>query len=211
MNKDILREPLNIKHIKERREGYGNVGYITASHAIGEANRAFDFEWSCETLEMKNIQAEQKPKAKDPKTMLNYIGYTCKVRVTVKDLVREGFGFGQGIDKDLGKAHESAVKEAESDALKRALRSFGNIFGLALYEKEKGNITNQDEIEYQPISSEQLLELKRLIQLAKVEESEIATFMRVEQLKNIKGADYAKAAKVLNAKIEKNKKDNKDG
>ncbi|EAQ68841.1 rad52/22 double-strand break repair family protein [Synechococcus sp. RS9909] len=52
-------------------------------------------------------------------------------------LIREGSGAGQGIDLDQGLAHESALKEAETDATKRALMSFGNAFGLALYDKQQ--------------------------------------------------------------------------
>jgi hypothetical protein len=37
----------------------------------------------------------------------------------------------------LGDAHESALKEAETDATKRALTTFGNLFGLALYDKDQ--------------------------------------------------------------------------
>jgi hypothetical protein len=32
-------------------------------------------------------------------------------------LRREGSGAGHGIDVDLGQAHESAIKEAETDAM----------------------------------------------------------------------------------------------
>lgn len=37
-------------------------------------------------------------------------------------------------------AHESAIKEAVTDALKRGLRSFGNPFGLALYDKSRASV-----------------------------------------------------------------------
>jgi hypothetical protein len=62
------------------------------------------------------------------------------VRITVTaggllPIIREGSGAGHGIDVDLGQAHESALKEAETDAMKRALMTFGNPFGLALYDK----------------------------------------------------------------------------
>jgi len=40
----------------------------------------------------------------------------------------------------MGDVIESAVKEAETDALKRALRSYGNTFGLALYDKSQSNV-----------------------------------------------------------------------
>ena len=57
-------------------------------------------------------------------------------------LVREGTGAGHGIDADLGQAHESAIKEAETDAMKRALMTFGNPFGLALYDKQQRDVTS---------------------------------------------------------------------
>jgi hypothetical protein len=56
-------------------------------------------------------------------------------------LIREGCGAGHGIDTDLGQAHESALKEAETDAMKRALMTFGNPFGLALYDKQQREVT----------------------------------------------------------------------
>jgi hypothetical protein len=56
-------------------------------------------------------------------------------------LIREGTGAGHGIDVDLGLAHESAIKEAETDAMKRALVTFGNPFGLALYDKQQRQVS----------------------------------------------------------------------
>jgi hypothetical protein len=57
-------------------------------------------------------------------------------------VIREGSGAGHGIDVDLGQAHESALKEAETDAMKRALMTFGNPFGLALYDKQQREVTS---------------------------------------------------------------------
>jgi recombination DNA repair RAD52 pathway protein len=56
----------------------------------------------------------------------------------VAGVIREGLavGVGNGKPENEGDVIESAVKEAETDALKRALRTFGNTFGLALYEKD---------------------------------------------------------------------------
>jgi hypothetical protein len=74
--------------------------------------------------------------------------YTARVRISVSAstagqpaLIREGCGAGHGIDTDLGQAHESALKEAETDAMKRALMTFGNAFGLALYDKQQREVT----------------------------------------------------------------------
>jgi hypothetical protein len=52
-------------------------------------------------------------------------------------LIREGTGAGHGIDVDLSQAHESAIKEAETDAMKRALVTFGARFGLSLYDRNQ--------------------------------------------------------------------------
>jgi hypothetical protein len=53
---------------------------------------------------------------------------------------REGSGVGHGTGATLGEAHESALKEAETDAMKRALTTFGNLFGLALYDKDQRGV-----------------------------------------------------------------------
>jgi len=42
---------------------------------------------------------------------------------------------------DRGRAHEPAIKEAETDAMKRALMTFGNPFGLALYDKQQRQVS----------------------------------------------------------------------
>ncbi|TLP41066.1 Rad52/Rad22 family DNA repair protein [Arcobacter arenosus] len=209
MNIKILKEPLNQRHIKSRKEGYGQVGYITGSHAISEANRAFEYKWSAETLDMNLVQTEMKPKkdkqGNDTNIMLNYVGYTCKVKVTVDGLIREGYGFGQGIDKDLGKAHESATKEAETDALKRALRTFGDIFGLALYEKDNQNITNESKESYQIITDEQVKYIRKLNQTIKIDEKELCTFFMIDKLEDLKGRDYNKMIEIINKQIENKK------
>jgi hypothetical protein len=51
--------------------------------------------------------------------------------------VREGSGTGEGKALTPGQAHELALKGAETDATKRALATFGNPFGLALYDREQ--------------------------------------------------------------------------
>ncbi len=72
--------------------------------------------------------------------------YIARVRITItagnRTLIREGSGAGHGIDSDLGLAYESALKEAETDATKRALMTFGNPFGLALYDKQQRQVSS---------------------------------------------------------------------
>lgn len=170
MNKEVLKEKLNIKHIRTRKiDNRTNVGYIEGQHAIREANRAFDFDgWSYHISDMKLVSSEVKKGKKGGD--LHYISYTCKATVQVGDTTRDGYGFGQGIARDLGMAHESAVKEAETDALKRALKSFGDIFGLALYDKTNSNITNAEKT----ISSSQIQELINLCDAKQLDMKEMA-------------------------------------
>jgi hypothetical protein len=67
------------------------------------------------------------------------------VRITVRAgeaiIVREGIGTGVGRSAAAETAHEIALKAAETDATKRALATFGNPFGLALYDKERRGVT----------------------------------------------------------------------
>ena len=51
--------------------------------------------------------------------------------------MREGSGTGEGKAPTPGQAHDLALKGAETDATKRALATFGNPFGLALYDRDQ--------------------------------------------------------------------------
>lgn len=141
MNIDELKKPLDPRHVASRSQGGGQVSYIEGWHAIAEANRIFGFDgWTRETLDLRQLG---EPYEVNGKWRVNY---SARVRIVVTgegdqfSVTREGCGFGQGIDKDVGQAHESALKEAETDAMKRALMTFGNPFGLALYDKSRANV-----------------------------------------------------------------------
>lgn len=136
-----LKAPLDRKVVKQRAQAGRQLSYIESWQAISEANRIFGFDgWNSNTRLTKLFEPY-----KDAKDKWR-VGYMAKVTVAVKDgaeyVVREGVGYGSGIDNDIGQAHESAIKEAESDARKRALMTFGNPFGLALYDKEQANVTD---------------------------------------------------------------------
>lgn len=137
-----LSAPLNRRHVKSRKQGGRAVSYVEGWHAIDEANRIFGFgEWSRETVDIRCV-SERERAIGDSASKGWGVTYTARVRVRVGEIVREGCGAGHGIDRDLGQAHESAIKEAETDGMKRALMTFGNPFGLALYDKEQGNVAD---------------------------------------------------------------------
>jgi DNA repair and recombination protein RAD52 len=134
-----LAKPLDKKNVKPPAPGkHGE--YVEGWHVIAEANRIFGFDgWTRETVEM-TLTAIVEDGGKWT------AGYRAKVRVTVGDIVREGTGCGSGEkQRNPIEAHESAIKEAETDAMKRALMTFGNPFGLALYDKTKANVGTGEE------------------------------------------------------------------
>jgi len=126
--KKLLNQKINPSNVTFRPGGGGQkLAYVESWHVIQEANRIFGFDgWSSETIETFLV-------SEDPKC----ISYIARVRITVGDIVREGTGAGHGRMGSIGDKYESAVKEAESDARKRALMSFGDQFGLSLYDKDK--------------------------------------------------------------------------
>lgn len=140
-----LRAPLAKSHVKSRKQGGASVSYIEGWHAIAEANRIFGFDgWSRENIEIKCV-SESPREIGQNKTPGHSVTYIARVKVTVDGVTREGCGAGHGIDRDLGQAHESAIKEAETDAMKRALMTFGNPFGLALYDKAQANVADEPD------------------------------------------------------------------
>lgn len=128
-----LAAPLSSDAVKPPPKGkFGE--YVDALHVIREANRIFGHDgWSYEVtrLELVSRIETAKPQVR--------VGYMATVKVTVDGVVREGSAVGSGMGHPDSEAdhHESAIKEAETDAMKRGFRTFGNTFGLALYDKDK--------------------------------------------------------------------------
>lgn len=144
--RDKLNQKLPADAIRSRNQNGMTLSYIEGHHAIRTSNEIFGADgWTRDTERMELVQTEQKKNSKGNDVW--YVSYICKVRICAGGTCRDGFGFGQGIDGDLGRAHESACKEAETDAMKRALMTFGDPLGLALYDKEQRNVASQADID----------------------------------------------------------------
>lgn len=143
---ELLRAKLDKSHVRPPQKFGPKGDYLEGWHVIAEANRIFGFDaWSYEVVETRCVSEAARKIGRDQKDGWG-VTYTSKVRVIIGDIIREDFGAGHGYDLDLGLAHESAIKEAVTDALKRALRTFGNPFGLALYDKSRANVDDGEAV-----------------------------------------------------------------
>ncbi|KAM4058828.1 rad52/22 family double-strand break repair protein [Hirsutella rhossiliensis] len=134
----ILNRPLGPEFV-QRRAGPGGskLSYLSSSDATYVANLVLGNDrWSTEVLR----QEESEPRQEGGKWVVDAV---CRVRVTVHWATRgaptfhesTGYGGGSKGAKTRGDAVEMAVKEAETDAYKRALCMFGEATGNCFYDK----------------------------------------------------------------------------
>ncbi|KAB5525722.1 DNA repair and recombination protein rhm52 [Coniochaeta sp. 2T2.1] len=129
-----LEKQLGPEYISSRAgPGGQKVHYVSAEKCIALANEVFGFNgWSSS---IQNIQVDFVEE--HPQTLKISLGLSVIVRVTLRDgTFHEDIGYGH-IENCKGKAaaFEKAKKEGTTDALKRALRSFGNVLGNCIYDK----------------------------------------------------------------------------
>ena len=141
---DILNQELDSSRIKTRDKGNISLSYIEGHDVIETANKVFGFgNWSYSISKLEQVSQEQN------QNQNHVICYKAIVQVLIhsenhtQDVSREDVGFGTGVAKTQADAHEGAAKEAVTDALKRAMRSFGNQFGNSLYDKSRLIRTNE--------------------------------------------------------------------
>lgn len=130
-----LRSKISASHVRKRSVNGLQLDYVSGWHAIAEANRIFGHDsWDRETVNPSCVLTQ--------KQRGQYVClYTTKVRVTVRAggaiITREGIGAGFGRSSLEDVAHDIGLKAAETDATKRALATFGNPFGLSLYDNTR--------------------------------------------------------------------------
>ena len=121
-----LKSKLDGKYVKMRHANGAALHHVEGWHTIAEANRIFGFDaWDRRTISSTCVHSESSRRD-------HVAAYIAKVRVRVRagkiTIVREGSGMGEGTAITPGKAHELALKGAETDATKRALATFGSSF-----------------------------------------------------------------------------------
>lgn len=130
-----LDKQLGPEYISSRPGAAGQkVHYLAAEKVINLANEVFGFNgWSSG---IQNIQIDFVDE--NSQTGKISLGLSVVVRVTLKNgTFHEDIGYGH-IENCKGKAaaFEKAKKEGTTDGLKRALRTFGNVLGNCIYDKE---------------------------------------------------------------------------
>lgn len=128
-----LDKQLGPEYISTRAgAGGGKVHYLAAEKVINLANEVFGFNgWSSE---VRNVHIDYVDE-REGKISMNC---SVIVRVTLKDgTFHEDIGCGtMENSRSKAVAFEKVKKEAATDALKRALRNFGNVLGNCLYDKD---------------------------------------------------------------------------
>ncbi len=138
--KQALAYDIEPSRIKNRVKGNITLSYLEGFDLIETANKIFGHgNWSYTISELSQVSQETNANQN------TVICYKALIRLMVysqdhnKHVSKEDVGFGTGIAKTLAEAHEGAGKEAVTDALKRAMRSFGNQFGNSLYDKSRNH------------------------------------------------------------------------
>ncbi len=129
-----LGEPLDEGLVSHRKgRGGRTFAYLEGRAAIDQANRIFGYGgWGYELAGPVELRESE---SVDPKTgeTRRMRAYAATVRVTVPGSPsRTDVGF-HAVAEETAEGHETAFKGAVTDALKRALRGYGDQFGNSLY------------------------------------------------------------------------------
>lgn len=153
--RNVLLRPIDGWRVMEK-EGQS---HLAAFDVIAHLNRVFGFEgWDKEILSLELVyehvgqrevnharDCKRQPdcRCRNAKTVAAVsVGYRCTLRLTLRnpdgEVVRvvEDAAMGTATNqRDMGDAHDLAVKSAVSYALKRCAKDLGDQFGLSLYNK----------------------------------------------------------------------------
>merc|ERR1719427_869101 len=128
-----LHQRLGPNFMSKRPAGGGqNVVYLEGWRAISLANEIFGFNGWSHSVSQQTIDFVDHSQGKF------YVGVSAFVKVQLKDGVFHediGYGVSEGM-RSKALSIEKARKEAVTDGLKRALKSFGNALGNCLGDKE---------------------------------------------------------------------------
>ena len=129
-----LSQPLDPELVSQRKGRGGRVfDYLEGHAVIDQANRIFGFGgWGCELVGDVTLRRIESVDSKTGEVTVSHV-YSAPVRVTVAGaLPRTDIGF-HPVAEETQDGHDTALKGAVTDGMKRAFRSFGRQFGNSLY------------------------------------------------------------------------------
>ena len=142
----ILSQPLDPNLVSQRRGRGGRVfDYLEGHVVIDQANKIFGFgSWGHELVGDVTLRRIESVDAKTGEITVSQ-AYSAPVRVTVAGaLPRTDIGV-HPVTEDTQDGHDTAIKGAVTDGMKRAFRSFGGQFGNSLYGDQQANASAKPE------------------------------------------------------------------
>ncbi|KAI0999670.1 DNA repair and recombination protein rhm52 [Podosphaera aphanis] len=177
--------------------------YITADKCIQLANEVFGFNgWSSQIMACQVDFVDE-----NPQTCKVSLGLSVIVRVTLKDgTFHEDIGYGH-IENCRGKAmaFEKSKKEGTTDALKRALRNFGNVLGNCIYDTEYLKRVTKVKKFVPPWSEDDLFRHSSFVGLQKPKES-----LSLEKVNNYPIKNVSERKKVVEPQVTLLKSDSEE-
>ena len=140
---DALGQPLDPTLVSQRKGRAGRTyDYLEGHAVIEQANRIFGFGgWGYELAGDVTLRQIENVDTKTGEVKTTSF-YSAPVRVTVPGAPpRTDIGFN-AVAEDNADGHETAIKGAVTDGMKRALRSFGVQFGNGFYGDQPAEEAN---------------------------------------------------------------------
>ena len=151
-----LNAPLDGGVVSQRQQANMTLSYVEGHYCIRKANEIFGFgNWKRRTIYNSAISIEDdvvktnkdgSPVLRNGEPVTGWrVAYVAEVEFAVRVgeewVPMTGTGFGESTSYiSPGQAHEGGAKEAETDAMKRAMICWGDQFGLALYSKAQEHV-----------------------------------------------------------------------
>lgn len=141
----LLEEKIPRSAVSQRDGGGGrSLSYLPGHYVISRINHIFGpFGWATDVKALDLLHCGEIEKY--GKKVFT-VHYKALVRLVVQGpdgqaTEHTDVGYGDGSDKEnIGKAHELAMKEAVTDAIKRCAKNLGGSMGLYLYDKDQTNV-----------------------------------------------------------------------
>lgn len=137
----ILLKPINPKRVLHDNKG---MAHLPAYDVVAHLTRCFGFEgWDKEILTLQLVceTLEDYERNGQPKKGYN-VTYSCTMRLTIRSqsgvvvkTIDDGATGSANHMPSRGDAHDFAMKNAISYAIKRCAKDLGDQFGLSLYNK----------------------------------------------------------------------------